>query len=57
MVQGVKLTDSEKRYIEDNESSKFPSQIAKELSANFKMDNGGHRHPETVKDYLKELTV
>ncbi len=53
MVQGAEVTEQEKQFIHANKDSKFPSQIAKELSTKYEPFNGGYRSVETVRKVLK----
>ena len=55
MVQGIGLTRNEREYIIKNKDTKFPGQIAQELSANFALENGGYRGRQTVKQAIREI--
>ncbi len=54
MVQGIGITPEEKEYIIHHKNTKFPSQIAQELSDNFAVVNGGYRGKDTIKKVIRD---
>lgn len=48
------LSEREKEYIRAHIKTDFKRQIAHDLGELYPEDNGGHRHPRTIRLFVRE---